>query len=199
MGVGYRATDAWQLVSCASVRSARTHMRRMRQDRQGVKAGTSSMTSLGAVPTRVGGTTEVPHQDVGANESGHRRLAARPSAGRVRLAVRVGTAYRIRTGDLRLERAVSWASRRMRRGAGRNVRPATENSRTGADPATWTGVRGGGSRGRPGASRRPADSPALRAPGRSGNGPRTARTVPQASRRGVRHPAPAPGGPGHRR
>ena len=26
-----------------------------------------------------------------------------------------GTAYRIRTGDLRLERAVSWASRRMRR------------------------------------------------------------------------------------
>jgi hypothetical protein len=27
----------------------------------------------------------------------------------------VGTAYRIRTGDLRLERAVSWASRRMRR------------------------------------------------------------------------------------
>jgi len=26
----------------------------------------------------------------------------------------VGTAYRIRTGDLRLERAVSWASRRMR-------------------------------------------------------------------------------------
>jgi hypothetical protein len=29
-----------------------------------------------------------------------------------------GTAYRIRTGDLRLERAVSWASRRMRLGAG---------------------------------------------------------------------------------
>ena len=28
--------------------------------------------------------------------------------------LRVGTAYRIRTGDLRLERAVSWASRRMR-------------------------------------------------------------------------------------
>src|SRR5512132_3640959 len=27
---------------------------------------------------------------------------------------RGGTAYRIRTGDLRLERAVSWASRRMR-------------------------------------------------------------------------------------
>ena len=26
----------------------------------------------------------------------------------------VGTAYRIRTGDLRLERAASWASRRMR-------------------------------------------------------------------------------------
>ncbi len=30
-----------------------------------------------------------------------------------------GTAYRIRTDDLRLERAVSWASRRMRRGSGR--------------------------------------------------------------------------------
>ncbi len=30
--------------------------------------------------------------------------------------VRFGTAYRIRTGDLRLERAVSWATRRMRRG-----------------------------------------------------------------------------------
>jgi hypothetical protein len=29
----------------------------------------------------------------------------------------IGTAYRIRTGDLRLERAVSWASRRMRRDA----------------------------------------------------------------------------------
>ena len=29
--------------------------------------------------------------------------------------VRFGTAYRIRTDDLRLERAVSWASRRMRR------------------------------------------------------------------------------------
>jgi len=30
----------------------------------------------------------------------------------------IGTAYRIRTGDLRLERAVSWASRRMRRRVG---------------------------------------------------------------------------------
>src|SRR4051794_26141832 len=42
-------------------------------------------------------------------------------AGRARNALgargRAGTAYRIRTGDLRLERAVSWASRRMRRRA----------------------------------------------------------------------------------
>ena len=35
-----------------------------------------------------------------------------------------GTAYRIRTGDLRLERAVSWASRRMRRGRGALARAA---------------------------------------------------------------------------
>src|SRR5437867_1939812 len=36
--------------------------------------------------------------------------------------MRTGTAYRIRTGDLRLERAVSWASRRMRRrGVGARV------------------------------------------------------------------------------
>ena len=35
----------------------------------------------------------------------------------------IGTAYRIRTGDLRLERAVSWASRRMRHGAGRAGSP----------------------------------------------------------------------------
>src|SRR5436190_11523192 len=32
----------------------------------------------------------------------------------VRSRLGIGTAYRIRTGDLRLERAVSWASRRMR-------------------------------------------------------------------------------------
>ena len=34
----------------------------------------------------------------------------------------IGTAYRIRTGDLRLERAVSWASRRMRHGGTRTGR-----------------------------------------------------------------------------
>ncbi len=33
----------------------------------------------------------------------------------------IGTAYRIRTDDLRLERAVSWASRRMRQGPARSV------------------------------------------------------------------------------
>ncbi len=35
----------------------------------------------------------------------------------------IGTAYRIRTDDLRLERAVSWASRRMRRALSRRDRP----------------------------------------------------------------------------
>ena len=40
----------------------------------------------------------------------------------------IGTAYRIRTGDLRLERAVSWASRRMRRGG---VAPRRKRCRTG--------------------------------------------------------------------
>jgi hypothetical protein len=35
----------------------------------------------------------------------------------------IGTAYRIRTGDLRLERAVSWASRRMRRRGTAGVPP----------------------------------------------------------------------------
>ena len=56
-----------------------------------------------------------------------RRVVRRPSAGQRQRprggpgASRgsTGTAYRIRTDDLRLERAVSWASRRMRRGSGR--------------------------------------------------------------------------------
>jgi hypothetical protein len=39
-----------------------------------------------------------------------------------------GTAYRIRTGDLRLERAVSWASRRMRHGTRTNGRHDTKPS-----------------------------------------------------------------------
>ena len=38
-----------------------------------------------------------------------------------------GTAYRIRTGDLRLERAVSWASRRMRRGRAGDERRTGRN------------------------------------------------------------------------
>jgi integrase-like protein len=47
----------------------------------------------------------------------------------------VGTAYRIRTGDLRLERAVSWASRRMRR-CRRGVDPPSPADRIPANPVT---------------------------------------------------------------
>ena len=56
------------------------------------------------------------------------------------------TAYRIRTGDLRLERAVSWASRRMRpSGAGDGTaRPVGMIPDDAPDP-----VRGGASRGSP--------------------------------------------------
>src|SRR5665811_881153 len=42
---------------------------------------------------------------------------------------RVGTAYRIRTGDLRLERAASWASRRMRQGGPHGPMRAPTGSR----------------------------------------------------------------------
>ena len=103
----------------------------------------------------------------------------------------VGTAYRIRTGDLRLERAVSWASRRMRRsgnGGGRRRRgegyqrpreASTGASRLGgtARPASGAAsVRAGASRGRSGSPRRPAGDSAPRRPGRSASAPRTART-----------------------
>src|SRR6476469_7296807 len=47
----------------------------------------------------------------------------------------VGTAYRIRTGDLRLERAVSWASRRMR------LRTATTDSMSRPDRDDSNGPR----------------------------------------------------------
>src|SRR5688572_15884994 len=53
-----------------------------------------------------------------------------------------GTAYRIRTGDLRLERAVSWASRRMRQERDVAVRSVAEDTRGPPDPAI---VRGAGS------------------------------------------------------
>ena len=59
-----------------------------------------------------------------------------PGAGRGRRGGGAGTAYRIRTGGLRLERAVSWASRRMRRGAGRRARPVGQDSRHPPNPAT---------------------------------------------------------------
>ena len=48
-------------------------------------------------------------------DSGTARNAKPRSEGESSLEDEAGTAYRIRTGDLRLERAVSWASRRMRR------------------------------------------------------------------------------------
>jgi hypothetical protein len=43
----------------------------------------------------------------------------------------IGTAYRIRTGDLRLERAVSWASRRMRRRRAGGCRQAGRHDTSG--------------------------------------------------------------------
>ena len=48
----------------------------------------------------------------------------------------VGTAYRIRTGGLRLERAVSWASRRMRQEPNARRPTAMEDNRVAARPAT---------------------------------------------------------------
>jgi hypothetical protein len=70
-----------------------------------------------------------------------------------------GTAYRIRTGDLRLERAVSWASRRMRH-CRCGVEAPSPADRIPVDPGRPQppSVRGGGSRGTPGSPRRPAGS-----------------------------------------
>ena len=53
-----------------------------------------------------------------------------------------GTAYRIRTDDLRLERAVSWASRRMRHGRRRGARRSGANGTTAGRPARTTGPGG---------------------------------------------------------
>jgi hypothetical protein len=59
-----------------------------------------------------------------------------PPADRRRVIDRVGTAYRIRTGGLRLERAVSWASRRMRQEPDAERPTATEDNRVPAGLAT---------------------------------------------------------------
>src|SRR5205823_4473642 len=66
-------------------------------------------------PSAAGGNENAPGaRSGGVVESGivgrrsRQCLSGRPAA------ANVGTAYRIRTGGLRLERAVSWASRRMR-------------------------------------------------------------------------------------
>src|SRR3954447_20746983 len=61
-----------------------------------------------------------------------RPRGADPGAFEVKL---IGTAYRIRTGDLRLERAVSWASRRMRQEGDVAVRPVAEDTRGARMPA----------------------------------------------------------------
>jgi hypothetical protein len=55
--------------------------------------------------------------------------ATPPGRGRGRGVFRVGTAYRIRTDDLSLERAVSWASRRMRRRSPASQRAGRDDSR----------------------------------------------------------------------
>ena len=109
----------------------------------------------------------------------------------------LGTAYRIRTGDLRLERAVSWASRRMRQGLDGWRPTVAEDTRGAANPRNRGGRRrptGGWSRGTRGASRRPGGSSARRARARSASGPRTARTARRAT-----PPAARPRAPGRRR
>ena len=103
----------------------------------------------------------------------------------------IGTAYLIRTGDLRLERAVSWASRRMRRDPSRprEAEPAgmvTSVPPRWQPPADSSGAsRGGWFRGRCGSTQRPAGSPARPGRGRSASGPRRARSRRRATRRGA--------------
>ena len=55
--------------------------------------------------------------------------------------VGIGTAYRIRTGDLRLERAVSWASRRMRPDVHRRAANGPEYSKALCGASTGRGPR----------------------------------------------------------
>ena len=108
-----------------------------------------------------------------------------------------GTAYRIRTGDLRLERAVSWASRRMRR----RVRGLAATVRDHTNGALRAPSRGPGkpqsrfaSRKPADRTRRPAGSSARRRRGRSASAPRTARTTRPATPPAAPTTRPAPGG-----
>src|SRR5215210_1784942 len=89
----------------------------------------------------------------------------------VHLLTKVGTAYRIRTDDLRLERAVSWASRRMRHGRAEGRSTSGQGGILAA--ARAEPVRGGAPRGTPGSRPRPACSRPRRGSGRSANAPRT--------------------------
>ena len=103
----------------------------------------------------------------------------------------IGTAYRIRTGDLRLERAVSWASRRMRhRDDGGGHRRRGEGYQRARDASTvgsgGPGVRADASRGTRGWPRRPAGGSVRRQRGRSANARRRARTPHRATRPAVR-------------
>ena len=59
-------------------------------------------------------------------------------------ACRGGTAYRIRTGDLRLERAVSWASRRMRLRRRRRIGSRPDRDDTNGPRSSPADPAGGG-------------------------------------------------------
>jgi hypothetical protein len=82
----------------------------------------------------------------------------------------IGTAYRIRTDDLRLERAVSWASRRMRRRCRHEGRTVPDDSNPGAE-ASRRGTRN--------SRRAPGAGPSTRAT--QGSGAYSLTTVPSES------------------
>jgi hypothetical protein len=79
----------------------------------------TAMARLDAILGRGDDAPPAAESDKGSNKGSPTPAEASerpdPSVDRARNG-EFGTAYRIRTGDLRLERAVSWASRRMRRG-----------------------------------------------------------------------------------
>ena len=88
------------------------------------------------------GEPEACHDPVGTPPETPRREALR---------IGVGTAYRIRTGGLRLERAVSWASRRMRQEPDASVRRRWRitGPSQGPQPLTGPGHGPGSDRRRP--------------------------------------------------
>ena len=77
----------------------------------------TAMARLDAILGRGDDAPPAAERDKGSNKGSPALDEAKerpdPSVHRARNG-EFGTAYRIRTGDLRLERAVSWASRRMR-------------------------------------------------------------------------------------